>query len=91
MTYAWTLQGWLYLAILLDLGARAIVGWATSSHCDTDLCLLALERTVARTGARSLRGLMHHTDRGSTYTATRYRDRKKGLGLVVSQSRKGAC
>ena len=89
VTYIWTWEGWEYLAILVDLGTRAIVGWATSQWCDTDLCLLALERAVARHHPPA--GLMHHTDRGSTYTASAYQKRLAELGMVASMSRKGDC
>jgi transposase InsO family protein len=89
VTYVWTWEGWLYLAILVDLGTRGIVGWATSERCDTKLCLRALERAVARHHPPV--GLMHHSDRGSTYTAEDYQDRMDQLGMVVSMSRKGDC
>jgi len=89
VTYIWTLEGWLYLAILIDLGTRGIVGWATSEWCDTSLCLLALERAVAR--YHPSKGLMHHTDRGSTYTSEAYQKRLRALGIVTSMSRKGNC
>jgi putative transposase len=89
ITFIWTLEGWAYLAILIDLCTRTIVGWAVSSRCDTALALHALEVAVAR--RRPPRGLMHHTDRGSTYTADDYRARLKALGMIVSMSRKGNC
>jgi transposase InsO family protein len=89
VTYIWTCEGWMYLAILIDLATRGIVGWATSEWCDTALCLLALERAVARHRPRP--GLMHHTDRGCTYTASAYQKRMDELGMVVSMSRKGNC
>lgn len=89
VTYIWTLEGWLYLAILVDLGTRGIVGWATSEWCDTNLCLLALERAVARHHPPP--GLVHHSDRGCTYTASAYQRRLAVLGMVPSMSRKGDC
>jgi transposase InsO family protein len=89
ISYVWTRAGWVYLAILVDLCERAIVGWAVSTNCDTSLALKALETAVAR--RRPPPGLMHHTDRGSTYTATDYQTRLRTLGMVVSMSRKGNC
>jgi transposase InsO family protein len=89
ITFVWTHAGWAYLAVLVDLCTRAIVGWAVSEHCDTVLALTALNRAVAR--HRPTAGLMHHTDRGSTYTADAYRARLEALGCVVSMSRKGNC
>lgn len=89
ITYVWTAGGWAYLAILVDLCTRAIVGWAVSNHCDTALALRALDVAVAR--HHPPRGLIHHTDRGSTYTAADYRKRIRALGMIESMSRKGNC
>jgi transposase InsO family protein len=89
ITFIWTLDGWVYLAVIIDLCTRAIVGWAVSRRCDTALALHALEAAVAR--RRPGRGLLHHTDRGATYTAADYRARLKELGMHVSMSRKGNC
>ena len=89
ITYVWTLAGWAYLAVLVDLCTRRIVGWAVSAHCDTELALRALTNAVAR--HRPAPGLLHHTDRGSTYTAGDYRDALKDYGMVASMSRKGNC
>lgn len=89
ITYIWTHGGWVYLAILLDLYTRGIVGWAVSTHCDAKLALEALDRAVAR--HRPPRGLLHHTDRGSTYTAEDYRRRLRALGMTESMSRKANC
>lgn len=89
ITYLWTARGWVYLALLVDLCTRTIVGWAVSCRCDTDLALRALNAAIAR--RRPGRGLLHHTDRGSTYTAKDYRDRLTALGMTASMSRKGNC
>jgi len=89
ITYIWTLAGWAYLAILVDLHNRAIVGWSVSNHCDAELALQALDGAVARHSPGP--GLLHHTDRGSTYTATDYQDRLRDMRAVVSMSRKGNC
>jgi transposase InsO family protein len=89
ITYVWTTRGWSYLAILVDLCTRSIVGWAVSDRCDTELALRALDAAVAR--HRPPAGLVHHTDRGSTYTARAYRDRLEELGMIASMSRRGNC
>lgn len=89
ITFIWTQQGWVYLAILVDLCTRAIVGWAVSRDCDTELALRCLNAAVAR--HKPPPGLMHHTDRGSTYTAGAYRRRLEQLGMVASMSRRGNC
>lgn len=89
ITFVWTAEGWAYLAILVDLCTRTIVGWAVSKHCDAELAKLALDRAVAR--HRPPRGLIHHTDRGSTYTAGLYRAAVKAYGMLESMSRKGNC
>ncbi|RYG75522.1 IS3 family transposase, partial [bacterium] len=89
ITFVWTAQGWAYLAILVDLCTRAIVGWAVSDRCDTELALRALDAAVARHRPRA--GLLHHTDRGSTYTSDNYRARLGNLGMVASMSRTGNC
>ncbi len=89
ITYLWTRAGWVYLAILVDLGSRAIAGWSVGAHCDTALALRALEAAVAHRQPKS--GLLHHSDRGSTYTAHDYRARLRALGFECSMSRKGNC
>lgn len=89
ITFIWTEEGWVYLALLIDLCTRSIVGWSVSEHCDAELALRSLNRAVAshRPGA----GLLHHTDRGSTYTASAYRSRLRELGMIQSMSRRGNC
>jgi putative transposase len=89
ITYVWTLMGWVYLAIVVDLGTRGIVGWALSNRCDAELALKALNAAVAR--RRPAPGLLHHTDRGATYTAGNYRARLHALGMQASMSRRGNC
>ncbi len=89
ITYVWTLAGWVYVALISDLFSRAIVGWATSQHCDEALARKALESAVARRKPAS--GLTIHTDRGATYTAAQYRARLRELSFVESMSRKGDC
>jgi transposase InsO family protein len=89
VTYVWTHEGWLYLAAILDLCSRRVVGWATSSNNDTQLALDALAR--AKNSRMPLLGLVHHSDRGSVYASGDYRAALKSLGAVASMSRKGDC
>ncbi|MCH9681070.1 MAG: DDE-type integrase/transposase/recombinase [Deltaproteobacteria bacterium] len=89
ITYIWTEAGWAYLASLVDLCTRAIVGWSLSRRCDAVLALRALNNAVAR--HRPAPGLLLHTDRGATYTANSYRTRLRELGMVGSMSRRGNC
>jgi len=89
ITYVWTLQGWLYLAVLLDLFSRRVVGWAVSEHIDTELALRALHMALQRRQPGP--GLMHHTDRGSQYASGDYQRVLSDHGLVCSMSRKGDC
>lgn len=83
-----TREGFLYLAVLLDLCTRAIVGWSTSKTNDTELVKKAFQQAVKR-GFR--RGFLHHTDRGSTYAAKAYREMVEATGGRRSMSRKGDC
>jgi putative transposase len=62
ITYIWTAEGWLYLAIIMDLYSRRIVGWATADHLKTDLCLDALQMGIHQ--RMEIEGLIHHSDRG---------------------------
>lgn len=89
VTAVWTLDGWVFLAAVIDLFSRRVVGWAMSENNDTTLALSALDRAV------SLRhpapGLIHHSDRGSPYGSDGYLERLESLGAVPSMSRKGDC
>jgi putative transposase len=86
ITYVWTAEGWTYLAVLLDLYSRRVVGWAMDDSLHTELPLRALQRAL---GARSpAPGLIHHSDRGSQYAAHGYR--KLLAHWQVSQSMSGA-
>jgi len=89
VTYIATGEGWLYLAVLLDLFSRRVVGWATSATNDRALALEALERALKH--RRPKTGLLHHTDRGSPYASDDYRAALKRRGLVASMSRSGDC
>jgi putative transposase len=82
-------QGWLYLAVLLDLYSRRVVGWAVRPTLDTELVCAAWHMAVARRQPR--RGLMHHSDRGSQYTSERYQALLRAQGVTCSMSRAGNC
>jgi transposase InsO family protein len=89
ITFLWTKQGWLYLAAILDLFSRRVVGWATSQNVDRHLALAALDMAVTR--RRPGKDLIHHSDRGSTYAATDYRKALSARRIACSMSRKGDC
>ena len=89
ITYVSTATGWLYVAVLVDLFARKVVGWAAANHMRAELCLEALESAVALRGPPV--GLVHHSDRGSQYASGAYRDRLTAIGAVCSMSGKGDC
>lgn len=89
LTYVPTAEGWLYLALVLDLFARKIVGWAMSDTMPQELTLAALQ--VALGWQDPDPGLVHHSDRGSQYAAHDYRKVLKARGITVSMSRKGDC
>jgi putative transposase len=88
-TYIPTREGWLYLAVVLDLASRFVVGWATSAQNDTALVVTALQRAVAMRPPG--RGAVHHADRGSTYASHTYRAALAASGMTASMSRKGNC
>lgn len=89
VTYLPTRDGWLYLAVLLDLYSRRVVGWAMSESNDEALTLSALQ--VALDQRRPTPGLVHHSDRGTTYASSNYQDALLQRGIVCSMSRKGNC
>jgi putative transposase len=89
ITYVPTDEGWLYVALVLDLYARKLVGWAMSQTMPQELTLCALE--VALGWRNPGAGLVHHSDRGSQYAANDYRAKLQALGITVSMSRKGDC
>jgi len=89
ITFIATRSGWLYLAVLLDLYSRKVVGWSMSQSNDKGLVGAALEMALVRRRPRP--GLIHHTDRGSTYAADTYRSRLTSQQVLSSMSRKGNC
>jgi transposase InsO family protein len=89
ISYIWTDEGWCYLATILDLFSRAVVGWALDTMLTTQLPLAALDMAIRRRHPKA--GLLHHSDRGCQYTSSDYRRALDRLGVEVSMSRKGNC
>ena len=89
MTYLRTREGWLYLAVLLDLASRRIVGWGMRHTMDQTVVLDALAMAV--TLRQPAPGLMHHTDRGVQYASVEYRAQLEAQSMTCSMSRKGNC
>ena len=89
ISYVWTREGWLYLAVVMDLYARRVVGWAVSDRLHKELVLTALRRAlvIRRPGA----GLIHHSDRGSQYCSNEYQAELRKHGVRISMSGKGNC
>ena len=89
ITYIWTMTGWLYFAVVIDLFSRKVVGWALGDSMETELVLSALHMAVeSRQPGPSL---VHHSDRGSQYAAKDYRKALEAFGAIASMSRKGNC
>ena len=89
ITYIPTSEGWLYLAVILDLFTRKVVGWAMRDHMRAELTIAALTMAIQR--QRPGAGLIHHSDRGSQYAAGDYRDILHAAAIIQSMSRKGNC
>jgi len=89
ITYLRTPDGWLYLAAIIDLYSRFVVGWALSPLIDRQLTLKALDMALKRRCPDE--GLVHHTDRGSQYASADYQERLEKNGILCSMSRKGDC
>ena len=89
ISYIATKEGWLYLAIVMDLYARKVVGWAMDSRIARHLVTKALEMAIAN--RRPPPGLLHHSDRGSQNASGDYQKLLKNHGMVCSMSRKGNC
>lgn len=89
ITYLWTREGWLYLAVILDLFSRRVVGWAVRSHLGQELASGALDRALFERGRH--KDLLHHSDRGCQYTSNDYQKKLQDNGLSVSMSGKGNC
>jgi putative transposase len=89
ITYIRTAQGWLYLAVILDLFSRRVVGWAMDGSMERGLVLAALHMALAQ--RRPPASLTHHSDRGSQYASGPFQDQLAEFGMTCSMSRKGNC
>ncbi len=89
ITHVPTLQGFLYLAVVLDVFSRRIVGWAMESHLRADLVVAALNMAIAQ--RRPPRGLIHHSDQGSQYTSLAFGKRCRDAGILPSMGSVGDC
>nr|WP_282762334.1 IS3 family transposase [Alteromonas macleodii] len=89
ITYIWTREGWLYLAVVIDLFSRKVVGWSMSSRMNAQLVCDAL--TMALWQRKPKAGLIHHSDRGSQYASRQFRKLLTQYKVTVSMSRKGDC
>jgi len=89
ISYIWTREGWLYLAVVMDLYSRRIVGWAVSNRMKRDLAIRALDMAIAL--RRPPKGCIHHSDRGSQYYSNDYQRLLKKHGFKISMSGKGNC
>jgi transposase InsO family protein len=89
ITYVWTREGWLYLAVVIDLFNRMVVGWSMGNRITQELTLSALRMALWK--RKPGRGLLSHSDRGSQYTSVAYRKLLSDHGIVCSMSRKGNC
>ena len=89
ITYIWTAEGWLYLAAVLDLYSRRVVGWSTDESLETSLCLNAL--SMALDNRQKITGLTHHSDRGVQDASDDYQKALKARGITCSMSRRANC
>jgi putative transposase len=89
ISYVWTREGWLYLAVVIDLFARRVVGWAVGDRLHRNLALAALRKAL--TMRRPSEGLIHHSDRGSQYCSIDYQSELRRSGILISMSGKGNC
>jgi putative transposase len=89
VTACWTTEGWLYVAVVLDLGSRRVIGWAAGATPGQELTVPALQSALRRRAPAE--GLLHHSDRGMHYTGTSYQRLLAAHGITVSMSRRGDC
>jgi putative transposase len=89
ITYVWTTEGWLYLAVVLDLYSRTVIGWAMGHRLTVDLAEHALSMALAN--RKPTTGLLHHSDRGSQYAAMSYQQVLTTHAMTTSMSRRGNC
>ena len=90
ITYVWTVEGWMYLAVIIDLFSRRVVGWSMADNMRTELVLNAL-RAALGSRAPDEAGLTFHSDRGSQYASRSYRQALEAAGITCSMSRRGNC
>lgn len=91
ITYIPTQEGWLYLAAVLDLHSRRVIGWSMADHMRTDLAIEAVRMALGRRQKVRLLGLIHHSDRGVQYASEAYQELLTKHGISCSMSRKGNC
>lgn len=91
ITYLWTSEGWLYLAVILDLWSRRAIGWSMQQNLDRSLVLDALKAAIKLRRPEPIQGLVCHSDRGSQYASSDYQRLLKEHGIACSMSRKGNC
>jgi putative transposase len=89
ITYLPTEEGWQYLAVVMDLFSRRVIGWATEPTLETTLISKALEKAIRLRGRSP--GLIHHSDRGCQYASREYRNKLSSAGITASMSRTGNC
>ena len=89
ISYVWTKEGWLYLAVVIDLHSRAVIGWSIQATMSRELVCNALMMALWRRGFP--KGVLFHSDRGSQYCSHDYQKMLKKYDLVCSMSRKGNC
>jgi putative transposase len=89
LSYVWTAEGWLYLAVVLDRYSRAVIGWAMGTRLTVDLTQQALTLAIHQRAPKA--GLLPHSDRGSQYAATSYQQLLATHGIAASRSRRGNC
>ena len=89
ITYLWTLEGWVYIAAVLDLFSRRVVGWSIANHMRETLVNKALQMALGR--RQPERGLLHHFDRGVQYACQDYQSALRTAGIIMSMSRKSNC
>ena len=89
ITYIWTSEGWLYLAVVIDLYSRRVVGWSMNKRITRNLVMDALTMAIWR--RKPSRGLIFHSDRGSQYCSYDFQKLLKNHGILASMSRKGDC
>ena len=89
ITYLWTKEGWLYLAVVMDIYSRKIVGWSIDSSLSTELVIRALVMAIVHRNPQ--RGIIFHSDRGSQYTSSSFRQILKNYGMLQSMSSTGNC